>query len=155
MVGVTSLKETKTTQTRVTTGLAVSLAMAPLVLGGCSSSSGLAPQPTPPSVAVVNPPTTVRLGQTVVFNAQLSTPRGARATDYLEIQIINPNGVLTNRLSLNVTQVPNCTLGASQCTAPISFGPAALPLGTWNLILTVFDQFNQAGGRQVSLSVVP
>ncbi|MEN9220109.1 MAG: hypothetical protein Q6K08_04810 [Thermostichales cyanobacterium GMQP_bins_62] len=131
------------------------LPVAGAMLVGCSSGSGLAPLPTTPTVTVINPPASVRLGQTAVFNAQLFTPRGARGTNYLEIQVINPSGVLSNRITLNVTQVPGCAAGATQCTAPISFGPAALPLGVWNVTVTVFDQFNQPGGRQVAISVVP
>ncbi|GAB4216548.1 MAG: hypothetical protein OHK0012_19040 [Synechococcales cyanobacterium] len=134
--------------------IGLALGMASLTLGACGSSTGLAPNPTP-TVTLVNVPTNVRVGQTISFSAQLSTPRGARGLDYLRIQVFNPSGASTNVLNLNAANIPGCAVGATLCSASVQFGPVAPPLGTWNVSITVFDQQGQSGGRNVPITVIP
>ncbi|MDX2270506.1 MAG: hypothetical protein NW237_00960 [Cyanobacteriota bacterium] len=134
-------------------------------LVGCGSDDdgGIVISPTPstsaPTVTIVNPPSSVRFGQTAFFTVQVNAPGGVRSSQFLQIRIVDPNGQQFGSItSLNPNQFGNnCVAGSTFCTSSdLGFqAPSNGPSGFWTLTFTAFDQSNRSGASTVGINVVP
>ncbi|NJL97726.1 MAG: hypothetical protein HC924_02275 [Synechococcaceae cyanobacterium SM2_3_2] len=131
---------------------AVVIGLAAVSLGSCgsdNSGSTIQPLPSAPVINLINPPTTLRIGQTSpFFPVEVSASSGIRSSRFFEIEIFRPNGTLV-RADVFDASTAGCASGATFCTfqAAIEVG-SGNPTGRYQVRYSAFDQQN----RQTSLT---
>ena len=126
---------------------AVVIGLAAFSLGACgsdSSGSTIQPSPIAPVLNLINPPTTLRIGQaSPFFPVEVSASSGIRSSRFFEIEIFRPDGTLV-RADLFDPSTAGCVSGATFCTfqaaIEVGFGN---PTGRYQVRYSAFDQQNR------------
>ena len=99
--------------------------------------------PEAPVVTVFNPPTTIRLGETVVFPVQVNASRGVQQFNFLQITVEEPNQTRPTE-SIDPSAF-GCQVGDTVC-GPADFAfrvGADARTGTYRITFIGFDQTGQ------------
>ncbi len=126
-----------------------------LGLAACGGDDGTVLAVIPPGAPVVtvfNPPTTIRLGETVVFPVQVSASQGIRQFSFLEVTVREPNQ--TRPVEFIDPSAFGCQVGDTVC-GPADFAfrvGSDARTGTYQITFIGFDQTGQ-GSAPVTLFI--
>ncbi len=127
------------------------------ILSACSDSEETVPTITPtvplPQVTITSfSPTTATVGDPLSFtlSAQFSASAGIPATDPVLITVTPPLGERTPITTFDVAQIPNCSVGSTNCVlnSVIVDASSQIPLtvtGSYTVTLSVLDLQGRVG----------